>query len=542
MLLSLRIQWDRCAAALILTATFGCAADRAATVSPNLAPAPTVLFRPVGNPDPPPSSASVQPIAATVPVGPSLVKPTSGSEDVPPPAPNGRSAAPAQPNLNPIDLATALRLADAGNLQVAFAREQVRQALARADRAGLLWIPSIRGGVSFNNHEGSIQNVAGPQIDTNRGAVYLGMGATAYGNGSPALSGIYANFSLADAIFQPLAARQLVGARRQAAAAEQNDTLLRVALAYLDLTRAIQEAAIAGESRDLTQHLAELTGNYAKAGEGLQADADRMQAELTVRLNDVERAQEGIAVASARLAQLIRLDPTIPLSPIEPSVVPIEMAPMNVPLRELIAEGMSQRPELAEERSLVAEAAAHLRGEELGPLLPHVVLGVSEGDMSSGEGPAFTNLQDRFDLDAIAYWELRNFGFGDRAARNESRSQVQQAQIRQFDAADRIVREIVEAYAQVHARRKEIETARRGIQSAVDSHRHNLERIQAAKGLPIEALQSVQALAQARREYLRTVFEYDAAQFSLYRAIGAPVLQYSEQANLHPLNSRPTLE
>jgi outer membrane protein TolC len=477
-----------------------------------------------------------------MPAGPSSVKPTSGSEDVPPPAPNGRSAAPAQPNLNPIDLATALRLADGGNLQVAYAREQVRQALARADRAGLLWLPSIRGGVSFNSHDGSIQDVAGPQINTNRGAVYLGMGATAFGNGSPALPGVYANFSLADAIFQPLAARQLVGARRQAAAAEQNDTLLRVALAYLDLTRDIQEAAIAGESRDLTQHLAELTANYAKAGEGLQADADRMQAELTVRLNDVERAQEGIAVASARLAQLVRLDPTIPLSPIEPGVVPIEMAPTNVPLRELIAEGMSQRPELAEERSLVGEAAARLRGEELGPWLPHVVLGVSEGDMSSGEGALFTNLQDRFDLDAIAYWELRNFGFGDRAARNDSRSQVQQAQIRQFDAADRIVREIVEAYAQVQARRKEIETARRGIQSAVDSHRHNLERIQGGKGLPIEALQSVQALAQARREYLRTVSEYDAAQFSLYRAIGAPVLQYSEHANLHPLISRPTPE
>ena len=212
MLLSLRTQWNRCAAALILAVTIGCATDRTATVSTNLAPASTVLVRPIGNPSPPSSSASVQSIAATVPVGPSFVKPTSGSEDVPPPPPNGRSAAPAQPNLNPIDLATALRLADAGNLQVAYAREQIRQALARADRAGLLWIPSIRGGVGYNNHEGAIQNVAGPQIDTNRGAVYLGMGATAYGNGSPALSGIYANFSLADAIFQPLAARQLVGA------------------------------------------------------------------------------------------------------------------------------------------------------------------------------------------------------------------------------------------------------------------------------------------------------------------------------------------
>jgi outer membrane protein TolC len=333
----------------------------------------------------------------------------------------------------------------------------------------------------------------------------------------------------------------LVGARRQAAAAVQNDTLLRVALAYLELMRAIQESAIARESRDLTQQLVELTGNFAKAGEGLQADADRMQAELTVRLNDVERAQEGIALASARLAELLRLDPASPLTPIEPSVVPIEMAPPNVPLRGLIAEGLSQRPELAEQRALVGEAAERLRGEEMAPWLPHVVVGVSEGDMSAGEGAAFTNLQDRFDFDAIAYWELRNFAFGERAAREESRSQMQQAQIRQFDVADRIAREVVEAYAQVQARHNEIETARHGIQSALDSHRRNLERIQAAKGLPIEALQSAQALTQSRREYLHAVYDYDVAQFSLYRAIGAPVMRYSEQI-VPPPAARPIPE
>jgi outer membrane protein TolC len=448
-------------------------------------------------------------------------------EDVPPPPPL-KKATPKEV-ANPIDLATALRLANAGNLQVAFAREQVRQALARADRAGVLWLPSIRGGVGFNNHEGAIQQVAGGQIDTSRGAVYFGLGASGYGNGSPVAPGIYANFSLADAIFQPLAARQLVGARQQAAASVQNDTLLRVALACLDLLRANQEATIAAESRDLTQQLTELTGNFAKAGEGLQSDADRMQAELAVRRNDVERAAEGEAVASARLAQLLRLDPATRLSPIEPAAVPIDMTPSDVPLAALVAQGLSQRPELAEGRLLTSEAAARLRREEAAPLLPNVILGVSDGDFASGRGSMFADLQNRFDIDAIAYWELRNFGLGDRAARREARSLVEQSQLRQFDVADQIAREVVEAYSQAQARRKEIETARDGIQSAIESHRHNLERIQNVKGLPIEALQSVQALAQARREYLRTVIDYNAAEFSLYRAIGSPVLRLADQ-------------
>lgn len=111
--------------------------------------------------------------------------------------------------------------------------------------------------------------------------------------------------------------------------------------------------------------------------------------------------------------------------------------------------------------------------------------------------------------------------------------------MRQFDAADQIAREVVEAYSQAQARRGEIETARDGIQSAIESHRHNLERIQNVKGLPIEALQSVQALSLARREYLRTVIDYNAAEFSLYRAIGSPVMKYANAVPQPPASPVP---
>jgi outer membrane protein TolC len=43
------------------------------------------------------------------------------------------------------------------------------------------------------------------------------------------------------------------------------------------------------------------------------------------------------------------------------------------------------------------------------------------------------------------------------------------------------------------------------------------------EGLPIETLQSIQALDQARREYLRALVDYNAAQFRLQRALGWPI-------------------
>jgi hypothetical protein len=36
-------------------------------------------------------------------------------------------------------------------------------------------------------------------------------------------------------------------------------------------------------------------------------------------------------------------------------------------------------------------------------------------------------------------------------------------------------------------------------------------------------LQSIQALDQSRREYLRAVGDYDEWQFRLYRALGCPI-------------------
>jgi hypothetical protein len=53
------------------------------------------------------------------------------------------------------------------------------------------------------------------------------------------------------------------------------------------------------------------------------------------------------------------------------------------------------------------------------------------------------------------------------------------------------------------------------------------------KGLPIETLQSIQALDQARREYLRALVDYNTAQFRLHRALGWPI-RLADQAVVAP--------
>lgn len=286
------------------------------------------------------------------------------------------------------------------------------------------------------------------------------------------------------------------------------------------MLRAEQERAIALEIRDLAENLTKLTQSYAQTGEGLAADFDRASTELAIRRNDVLRAEEAARVASSRLAQLLRLDPTTPLVPQEPAMVPIHLFNSDEPVQSLVAQGLMSRPEVRESRALVCEAVNRLEREQYAPLIPSVLLGVSQGGFGAGLGGDIKSFADRFDADAVAWWELRNLGYGDAAARGEMRSRVQQARWREVSMLDQIAREVVEAHAQVQSRQQQLQIAQEAVGLARSSYDKNLDRIQNAEGLPLEVLQSLQALAQAQREYLRVVTDHNNAQFGLQRATG----------------------
>lgn len=157
------------------------------------------------------------------------------------------------------------------------------------------------------------------------------------------------------------------------------------------------------------------------------------------------------------------------------------------------------------------------------PLVPSVLLGLSYGGNGGGLGSDIEQFSDRLDFDVAAYWEIRNFGLGEDAARREARSLVAQARWRQVQLLDQVASDVAEAHAQLTARRGQVELAKVAVTAARDSYRRNLERIRNAQGLPIEALQSIQALDAAQRQYARAVADDNRAPFRLQRALGWPI-------------------
>lgn len=431
-----------------------------------------------------------------------------------------RFASPAHERVLEMNLPTALAMIGGQHPAVGFAQWRVQQAYAELTRARVLWLPTIQGGFSFHRHDGNYQASGGEIVDVNRNSFQYGLGVGATGAGTTPRPGLVARFHMADAIFLPEIAEKRAWAQGHAANAVLNEQLLTVATAYLELLEAHQDRRILQEMRDRTSELSGLTADFAETGQGLRADADRLETELRMVEDRLVSSRERVEVASARLAQALSVGAAHEIVPVDPTVVPIDLVSSQADEAALISTGLSNRPELKESQALVAAACDEYRRQKYAPFVPSTLLGFSTGGFGGGLGNSIDNVDSRYDFDAVVSWEVRNLGWGEHAARRDAASRVQQAKYEKICVMDQVAREVSEAHARVRLRAERITLAQQAIESAENSYQRNLSRIRDGQGLPLEVLQSVQALEEARRTYLEAVANYNEAQFQLQWALG----------------------
>jgi outer membrane protein TolC len=451
-----------------------------------------------------------------------------------PPGPLGKPLVAGQ-IIQPIDLTSALRLAGARDLDIAIAHERIAQSLAELQEARALWLPSIFIGPNWIRHDGQVQAVNGTIFTTSKSSLFLGAsGAVGQGvsgpipAGGPApIGGLTSILRISDAIFQPLAARQVVQARRAGLRAATNDALLGVAEAYFELQAAAGRLMIAREAVANATTLSQLTASYVRSEVGLEADFRRALTELDRRRKDVETAVGQLEVASAELVRRTRLDPRIVVAPIEPPVMVIRLIGDACLIDDLIITGLQNRPELAESRALVEATLTRLKQARLRPFVPSLALRYSGGGFGGGVNGFFGNFNSRSDADVNLFWELQNLGFADRAIARQRAAQQRAAVLDLMKTQDLVAAEVVRADKELIAASRQIVEAGRAVPEALNSLSLNLVNIRRGAGLagatrPIEVLQPIQALVQARLDYLDAVLGYNRAQFRLFRAIGQP--------------------
>jgi outer membrane protein TolC len=440
-----------------------------------------------------------------------------------------------------IDLPYALRLANASNPTIATALERINQARAQLLAARVSFLPDIWVGgnpdnygflPTFYHHGGEIQNAAGNVFPVTKNFVDLPAGASI-------------NYKLADVIFAPYIARDSAAAIAARARVVRTNIQLEVALTYLDLVRAYGALAINAES------LARAKQMYAFANQAIQnglgkttADANRASTEVEIRTQQQFEFEGQAAVVSAKLAQLLLLEPTVDLVPGDPKVVPIALVSNEPEIEDLIAIGLMNRPEMAESRALVGAAYKRWQQDRSRPFLPTlsvVFYGSQFGGGSNLFGtPEIHTYGGRDDFMAQAAWELKNLGFGDLARARESRSQYNQANLHVAEVTAEVAADVTAAAKLVGLRQRSLQNGQEAVRQAEEMW---TRLAKAAFGMvggarrydPLEPLIAEQQLNQARMMYLDEVIAFNRYQLRLYWAMGQPPLSAMPEATSLPV-------
>lgn len=432
---------------------------------------------------------------------------------------------PTPPAEFPIDLATALRLADVSNPTIAVARTLILEALAQQLTARTLLVPSLNGGVSYHDHNGPSQRSAGSIINLTQQSLYIGAGASAITAGTMAIPGVSIFSQLTDAWYQPLAARQKVIGSRFNAMATSYDILLDVALLHLQLLGAHAEYEAQRMSETQAYEIVRVTDEYAITGEGREADAERAKAEWNLRRADVQKAEEAMGVAAARLAMRLNLDPSVRLLPIGGPLTPLMLIDLDSTQQELIRIALERRPDLATRTAQINEAEVHKRQEIGRPLLPTLWLGFSGGSFGGGSNyapPTLGRFGGRTDFDVELYWTLMNFGVGNVALIKERDAQLGRAVALRQRTINRARSEVSQALADSRAAYNKITIARAELISSEKGFREDFLRSRDNLGKPIEVINSLNLLADARIHLIQALVEFDQSQFRLWVALGSP--------------------
>src|SRR5579884_756360 len=443
----------------------------------------------------------------------------------------------------PINLLAAMRLGNARGLDIELASRRLQVAAAQLQGAKVLWLPNLIFGTDYYRHDGQIQDIQGNVFGTSKQGFMVG--------GAP-----YMVFSLADAIFSPLALRQTARARQAEVQAAANDTLLAVAQAYFNVQQARGELA---GYRDGMRFADDLLRRLDKLAPGLTPalEANRARA-LAARLRQVTlQSENNWRAASAELLRVLYLDPTLVVEPVEPPHLRVPLLPLDKAVDDLIPVALTNRPELAAQQALVQASLRLLQQEKIRPLVPSILLRgfstpvtgtLAAGYFGGGLNGNMGNFNFRQDWDIQALWTLQNFGLGNRALIKQRAAENRVALTELFRVQDRVAAEVVQAYSLAQTAEGRIREAEAELRDAQSLVRQDLEALgqtqQRAGGGPVllivrpqEVVAAIQSLQQAYTDYYASIADYNRAQFQLYRALGNPAQSLASLPEPRPSGS-----
>ena len=410
-------------------------------------------------------------------------------------------------SMMPIDLPAVLRLAGAQNLDVQIARAKLAEAKANHQSALIQFFPWLSPGITYRQHDDKIQDVSGNIIDVHK---------YSYAPGATAA----VQLDLGDAIYKALTAKQFAKAADFALEAQRQDSVLAAAQGYFELALSQGAVGVANESVRISSNYETQLLSAVEAGIAFKGDLlrSRVQAERNRLL--LRQAQEQQRVAVAKLAQILHLDPAVELVAQDSELAPLALIETTAALDSLVQQTLAARPELKQNASLVSAARDTKNGASFGPLIPSIGAQGFWGGLGGGRRGIGEKFGGQEDYLVGASWRIGPGGLFDFSRVRSAGARLKIAELTSDKLRDDVTRQVIEAFTRWQSLGDQLAMTKRALAAAEEGLRLAQQRKEFAVGIVLETIQAEQDLTRARLDYLKTVADFNKAQYNLAKATG----------------------
>ncbi|WP_395737870.1 TolC family protein [Prosthecobacter sp.] len=407
-----------------------------------------------------------------------------------------------------VDLRTVMRLAGANNDEIQNARAKHDEALAESKQAWQRFWPSLSLGAGYRGHEGRLQDIAGNVFNVNKQQYTVG-------------STVMVDWSPGDIYYAALAARQRALAAEHLAAKARIDIITQSVERYYDLLAAEAMLIIIEDDLQLTEDYGKQLEGAVTAGTAFRADLLRVKSQISRAKLAIRQGEEQRDLASARLAEILRLTPDAALRPAKSDLVPVKMM-AGKGVATMISLAQMNRPEVQAAQAIHKSMDAEKDRARVAPMIPSVQAGYTAGGL--GGGPNVGNRWGNFGSQQDYYlglgWKIGPGGLFDRQRQKVADAREESAALQTDQVKAAIGREVVEAATRSQSANDRIKINDEAVAAAEEMTKLAKERQASQVGVVLEYLLAREELTRARQSRVIAVTEFNKAQHALKRAVG----------------------
>lgn len=403
----------------------------------------------------------------------------------------------------PIDLKTVLELSGVNNLTIKEYILRYQESLVDKTKADEWWLPSIYFGATTHYLNGAAMNTDGSILHpVERNNLWAGLG-------------LQIEWDLSKGIYNTLAMKQRAESFEYKSLAQRNQQILKAIEAYFDLQveqmkfSAVQQVVSLADS--LAQQIKIQVDNGLRyQSEYLLAQSNYSHLKITLLQTKADWRKK-----SAELRNILNLENNVLLVSSESALVPIDLNEISTDT--LPYDNFYQkRPEYFDLQSGLSSLQTQRQTVATGVFIPSLQIATDDALFGKIQAPYYNTYR----LNAALVWEipLGRFTYNGDLEKYDAKILIQKNKLEKFK--NQVRQELTQTYAQLEAAKEQMILAEEALKLSAEALNQSIERQKLGTAKPLEVFLAQQFYLQAQIDYLKTVSDYNKAQYEIKVAKG----------------------